>query len=213
MNGMDKALLVGKLISLTSIEVERDAEVEARWTHDSEYLQMLGMDLVRPLSPAHLKKKYEALEKKMEESGDQFYFAIRLRDTTTAESQDPKTATNADRLVGFSHLSWISWNHGSALLRLGIGDQNDRNKGYGSEALALMLDYVFNELNLFRLSAVIPAYNQVALHLFERAGFVEEARLRQALHRYGRRWDLLHTGILRTEWEERHEPRNMMSGE
>lgn len=205
MNGLDKPLLTGQLICLTPIELERDAEVEAGWTHDVEYMQMLGAELVRPLSPAHLKKKYEALEKKMEETGDQFYFAIRLREGMTAGSKDSTSVESAGRLVGFSHLTWVSWNHGAAFLRLGIGECEDRGKGYGREALALMLDFAFNELNMFRLSAVIPAYNQVAQHMFARAGFVEEARLRQALHRYGRRWDLLHMGILRAEWENRRE--------
>lgn len=75
---IDKSLLDGRLICLTPIDVEKDAEIESMWTHDPEYLRLLGVDVVLPLSPAHLKKRYEDLEKKMAESGDQFYFAIRL---------------------------------------------------------------------------------------------------------------------------------------
>ena len=82
---------------------------------------------------------------------------------------------------------------------LGIGDPADRGKGYGREALALMINYAFEELNLFKLTAVIPEYNRVALQLFAQAGFIEEVRRRQALHRYGRRWDVIHMGILRDE--------------
>jgi RimJ/RimL family protein N-acetyltransferase len=197
MNTMDKPLLEGRLIRLTPIEVEKDAEVEAQWTHDAEYGRMLSAELVRPLSAEHLKKKYEDLEKKMEEAGDRFYFAIRLREGDVPEGETSETTASASRLVGFTELTWVSWNHGAAYLMLGIGDPDDRGKGYGSEALALMLNYAFEELNLFRLTAVIPEYNLVALHLFERAGFVEEVRRRQALHRYGRRWDVIHMGILK----------------
>lgn len=202
MNVMDKSLLDGRLIRLTPIDVEQDAEVESEWTHDPEYLQLLGLDVARPLSPAHLKKKYEDLEKKMAESGDQFYFAVRLQPGDIVESEHTRTIVSASRLVGFTELTWVSWNHGAAYMRLGIGDPDDRGKGYGSEALALMLNYAFQELNLFRLTAVIPEYNQVAMQLFERAGFVEEVRRRQAIHRYGRCWDVIHMGILRAEWEE-----------
>jgi RimJ/RimL family protein N-acetyltransferase len=63
------------------------------------------------------------------------------------------------------------------------------------------LHYAFAELNLHRLAAIIPEYNLAALQLFERAGFVEEVRQRQALARDGRRWDLLGYGIFRDHRE------------
>jgi RimJ/RimL family protein N-acetyltransferase len=83
---------------------------------------------------------------------------------------------------------------------LGIGDPGERRKGYGTEVLNLLLRYAFSELNLFRLSAVIPEYNAGALRLFEKAGFLQEVRRRQALNRDGRFWDLIHVGLLRDEW-------------
>jgi RimJ/RimL family protein N-acetyltransferase len=199
MNTIDKSLLEGRLIRLTLIDVEKDAEIEAGWTHDPEYGRMLSSEMVRPLSAEHLKKKYEDLEKKMAESGDRFYFAIRLQAGDDAEGDNNETDESANRLVGFTELTWVSWNHGAAYLMLAIGDPENRGKGYGGEALALMINYAFEELNLFRLTAVIPEYNRVALQLFEQAGFFEEVRRRQALHRYGRRWDVIHMGILRDE--------------
>ena len=204
MNMINKSLLDGRLICLTPIDVEKDAEVEAKWTHDPEYMGLLSAEIVRPLSPAHLKKKYEDLEKKMDESGDKFYFAIRLREGDAADGENSGTEVNTRRLVGFTELTWVSWNHGAAYLMLGIGDPGDRGMGYGSEAVALMLNYSFEELNLSRLTAVVPEYNQAASQMFKRAGFVEEVRRRQALHRYGRRWDVIHMGILRAEWVEKN---------
>jgi len=66
--------------------------------------------------------------------------------------------------------------------------------------LRLLLRYAFDELNLYRLTAVVPEYNPIALHLFSKAEFLEEVRQRKALNRDGRRWDLLHLGILHEEW-------------
>ncbi|HWQ84069.1 MAG TPA: GNAT family protein, partial [Anaerolineales bacterium] len=79
------------------------------------------------------------------------------------------------------------------------------------EVLKLILRYAFMELNLFRLAAVIPEYNTAALSLFQKAGFLEEVRRREALNRYRRRWDLINLGILRSEWQahagvENHSP-------
>ena len=43
-------------------------------------------------------------------------------------------------------------------------------------------------------------YNPRAIRSYEKCGFVLEGRRRQALNRDGRRWDLIHMGILREEW-------------
>ncbi len=63
-----------------------------------------------------------------------------------------------------------------------------------------MLRFAFNELNLYRLSAIVGEDNPGALRFFTRYGFVEEVRRRQALMRDGKTYDLLHLGILRDEW-------------
>jgi RimJ/RimL family protein N-acetyltransferase len=54
---------------------------------------------------------------------------------------------------------------------------------------------------------MVPEYNEGALRLFQKFGFMEEVRRRQALDRDGRRWDLLIFGQLRTEWEDRAQAR------
>lgn len=186
-------LFQGSKICLTPIDHEKDPEIAARWTQDAEYQRMLDSDLVRPLSTAQVKKQYEAIEKASEESHGMFYYSIR---TLAAEDQP-------ERLIGFTRLYWIEWSHAAGMLQLGIGDPADRRQGYGSEALRLMLRYAFMEMNLFRLGALIPEYNTPALALFQKAGFIEEIRRREALNRYGRRWDMLHLGLLGGDWKAR----------
>jgi len=179
-------LFEGQLICLASIDHDNDPEIESQWTHDSEFMRMLYTEPMRPLSPTQVKKKYEAIEKDLEESKNLFHFTIRAR--------------LDDRLLGFASLYWIEWTNGAGMLKLGIGNRTDRGHGFGSEALRLMLRYAFTELNLHRLGATIPEYNPVAQHIFAKAGFVEEVRRRQAINRDGQRWDLIHVGILREEW-------------
>jgi RimJ/RimL family protein N-acetyltransferase len=48
--------------------------------------------------------------------------------------------------------------------------------------------------------ANMPEYNRPALRLFANAGFVEEVRRREAIHRDGQRWDLIQMSLLRPEW-------------
>lgn len=191
-------LFEGKLVCLTAIDHEKDAEVESRWTHNPLYLRMVNLQPALPVAPAQVKKRYEAIEKEAEEGKNLFYFAVRtLPCRPPAASNDE----NPSRLIGFARLQWIQWNHGDAHVILGIGDPSDWRQGYGTDILRLLTRFAFAELNLFRMSAIIPEYNQAALALFRRAGFVEEVRRREAIDRDGRRWDLLHFGLLRDGWK------------
>ena len=183
---LTRSLFYGSQVCLAPIQPEQDAEVESRWTHDPEYLRMFGFPLIVPLSPTHVKKNYEQLEKIGDQGKNRLYFTIRLLPD--------------ERLLGFAKIYSISWSHSVGRLQLGIGDPSDRGKGYGGEALRLVLRYAFDEINLYRLSVMIPEYNQPGLHLLEKAGFQVELRQRQVLHRDGRRWDILGLGLLRSGW-------------
>ena len=183
---IDTSLFDGKLIRLAYIDHDKDPQIESQWTHDAEFMRLMNLAPARPFSPAQLKKKYEAIEKKIEEDKNMIYFTIRL--------------LADDRLVGYARIDWIEWTNGNACVKLGIGAPADRGHGFGTEALQLLMRYAFGELNLFRLSAEIPEYNPTALHLFQKLGFIEEVRRRQALNRDGRRWDLIWFGLLKEEW-------------
>jgi len=191
-------LFESQLVRLAMPDPERDAGIESGWTHDPEYLHSFDPAPARPQSPDQIRKKYEAAEKDKEK---QFYFAIRTR--------------TDDRLIGFVKLSDISWNHGNDNLLIGIGSPDDRDQGYGRESLRMILRYAFGELNLHRVTAGVLGYNERAIRFFERAGFTVEVRRREAIHRYGQRWDDVMLGLLREEWQnkwgvaEREDGRNV----
>jgi RimJ/RimL family protein N-acetyltransferase len=185
---IDTPLFDGSLVRLGQIDHEKDPQTVSRWTHDAGFMRMMYTEPMLPLSPWQVKKELEKLEKSLEEQRNLFHFRIRSR--------------SDDRLLGFAELSWISWTNASGFIRLGIGAPADRRKGYGRETLRLLLYYAFVELNLYRLTALIPEYNLPALALFKEFGFTEEVRRRQALERDCRFWDLLHFGLLADEWKE-----------
>ena len=64
----------------------------------------------------------------------------------------------------------------------------------------MLLRFAFAELNLFRVSAIAPEYNEGAIRLLKKFGFVQEVRRRRSLERDGRRWDLFVFGLLNDEW-------------
>jgi RimJ/RimL family protein N-acetyltransferase len=195
---MTTSLFEAERVRLAPPDPEHDAEVESAWTHAAEYQRLLDAAPARPLSPAQVKKKYEALEK---ERDKQFYFAVRTR-----EVEGP------GRLLGFAQLQWIDWLHGAARLNLGIGVPADRGQGYGSQALDLILNYAFDELGLHRVAATTYEYNPGAARFLERNGFALEVRQRRAVQREFRRWDALWYGLLRSEWEQRRAGRQAALG-
>ncbi|MFN8432826.1 MAG: GNAT family protein [Anaerolineales bacterium] len=175
-------------VRLGPIDLETHPAVESRWTHDAEFMHLMELSPSLPLSPAMVKKQYEVIEREMNEQKDLFYFTIRARED--------------DHLIGKALIEYVDWSHGNGYLRLGIGEAESRRKGYGSQALTLLLQYAFCELSLYRVTAVVPAYNQGALRLFQKFGFVEESRRTRALHHAGKFWDVIGFGLLNSEYRE-----------
>lgn len=186
---MQTQLLEAQDIRFGPIDHEAHPAIESKWTHDADFMRLMDFNPARPLSPAMVKKQYESIEKKMDEDKNLFYFTIRARED--------------DRLIGKAMVEWINWTNGNGWLWLGIGEAESRRKGYGLQALSMLLRFAFAELNLFRVSAALAEYNQPAIALFRKFGFVEETRRREALHRDNRRWDVTCYGLLHSEWESR----------
>jgi RimJ/RimL family protein N-acetyltransferase len=180
-------------LRLGPIDHEKDPEVESRWTHDPVFLHGMNRSPARPMSAAQVKKRYEAIEKEIEESHSAFHFAVRSKED--------------ERLIGVARLEWIEWSHGNANFRLAIGDVKDRRQGYGSEVLEMLLRFAFEELNLYRLTITVGEDNHAGLALLKKFGFVEEVRRRKALLRDGQFYDLIHLGLLRNEWQPFEESR------
>jgi RimJ/RimL family protein N-acetyltransferase len=102
--------------------------------------------------------------------------------------------------VGWIGLDGIHWQHGAASLAIGIGSAENRGKGYGSEAIRLLLDFAFNEMNLHHIGLTVFSYNTGARALYERLGFVYEGTRREFMQRDGERWDMHFYSMLRPEW-------------
>jgi RimJ/RimL family protein N-acetyltransferase len=174
-------------LRLGPIDHEKDPAIESRWTHDSEFMRLMETNPARPMSAATVKKQYEKLEKQIEEDKNLYHFMIRAKED--------------DHLIGKAVLQRIEWTNGNCFLQVGIGSAEDRRKGYGTQALQMLLRFAFAELNLFRVTAVVPEYNEGALALLQKFGFTQEVCRRSALERDGRRWDLYVFGLLRDEWQ------------
>jgi len=83
---------------------------------------------------------------------------------------------------------------------IGIAKIENRSKGYGREAVKLMLGYGFKYLGMERITANTLEMNIGAQKVMERLGFMLEGRERKAIYLNGNKYDRLCYGILKEEY-------------
>jgi [ribosomal protein S5]-alanine N-acetyltransferase len=99
--------------------------------------------------------------------------------------------------IGFHDISPV---HRRAELGLVIGERTLHRKGYGTDALKLMITYGFDSLNLERIFLRVMSSNEAAVGCYEKLGFQREAVLRQQTYREGSYFDEIVMGLLKEEW-------------
>ncbi len=75
-----------------------------------------------------------------------------------------------------------------------------RGKGYCSEAVSIMVDYLFLSKNIPRIQAVISEGNVASKRVLEKNGFTKEGVIRKLLFTAGKWWDGTLYSVLRDEW-------------
>lgn len=88
-------------------------------------------------------------------------------------------------------------------LGISIGDKDYWGKGYGREAIGLLVDYAFTHWNVQRVGLQVMATNERAIRSYRACGFIEEGRLRRHSWSNGNYVDSVCMSILREEWEAR----------
>jgi RimJ/RimL family protein N-acetyltransferase len=175
-------------IRLTALDAKEDAPALAAWTQDSRYIPISDDAPPHPMSATQAEKMLDKLLKEADEKRNTFWFGIRTPDET--------------ELLGIIGLGWIDWSNGAAYMELNMKDLAEYSQPSTEDALALMQRYVFHELQMHRLSLTVPAYNEGLIAALQRMGFAEEVRRREAVYRFGRRWDSVHFGLLAADWQK-----------
>ena len=75
-----------------------------------------------------------------------------------------------DKLIGTVGLERIDHLHRTATLGIFIGDKDYLSKGYGTEAIRLLLDYGFNYMNLHSVKLHLLSFNERALKCYKKCG-------------------------------------------
>lgn len=180
---MQNPFIIGDEIYLRPLDVE-DADAFVLWLNDAETRQYLGMQNV--LNSIREREYIEELYK----DDRKINLGIVLKDD--------------DELIGATGLEDISLPHRNAEIGIVIGNKDCWSKGYGTEALNLIMGHGFDQLNLHKIFLSVFSFNARAIRAYEKSGFKREGVFRDHLYRNGKYHDVYYMGILENEWRERN---------
>ncbi|NCA87198.1 MAG: N-acetyltransferase [Clostridia bacterium] len=132
--------------------------------------------------------------------------ACNLTETWTYPDKMPQEVVfnikNEKKVVGQAAYKSIRWFNRKASLSLFIHPEY-QHQGIGTMVMQQLISHGFDHLNLHRLEAEVISYNQAAMALMKKAGFVQEGCLRQARYYNGEYFDILSFGLLRQEYRRK----------
>jgi RimJ/RimL family protein N-acetyltransferase len=167
-------LLEGKNVNLRVVEKE-DLPLGAEWLSNLDFFGEYN-PLIQP-SKADMQKMYDNL------SPEERWFLVEKKDGS-------KVGSISHRPVGRTQ------EIGYAIL------PSERKKGYCSEAVMIMVDYLFLSKDIIRVQAHADVRNEVSQEVLEKAGFKKEGVIRKDAFFYGELRDCCLYSILREEWKE-----------
>lgn len=170
-------MIVGELVYLRTLE-RSDLPAVVRWMNDPEVTRyLLSAPLYGP------------------EEMEQWYEQRRGTDDRVLAMMD-----DGDELIGYCGISRLEWEERRCNMWLIIGERGAWGQGYGTDAVRVMLRYLFDEVNLNRVYLTVDEENDRAMRLYERCGFRREGVSRKARFKNGRYRNDVTMAVLKREW-------------
>ena len=173
--------MIGKKCYLSPID-ENDAEKFTEWLNDLEVTQYLSAMYPRIIN---VKNEKEFLEKLAKEHN---YSIIDIKN---------------NELLGNCGFTGIDHINQTSEVGIFIGKKDYWNKGYGTEALSLLLDYGFKALNLHNIFLRVVSFNERGIRAYEKIGFKIIGKKRQSVIMGKQRHDMIYMDILHEEFYEK----------
>ncbi len=180
------SMIYGERVRLRAIERD-DLQQYYAWVNDPEVTRNLGLYL--PMSNRDEEGWFERVS---QGDANERPLAIEMRD-----------GGRNWKLIGNCGVFGIEWVNGSAELGIMIGEKSCWDQGYGTEVMMLLLRHCFETLNLHRVFLRVYADHSRGIRAYQKAGFVEEGRMREAVFKHGRYDDVIFMSVLRSEWQAR----------
>lgn len=176
-------MILGDGIRLRAIE-KADIPRFVRWLNDPEVTRFLSF--FSPLSMAMEENWFEQQLKTSPAEGQVFSIEVQAGDDWIH--------------IGNTGLHQIESINRSAEFGIFIGETGYHQKGLGLAATRLTMKHGFENLNLNRIYLYVCEANSRAINTYEKAGFVHEGVLREAVFKQGCYENLVLMSVLKSEW-------------
>jgi RimJ/RimL family protein N-acetyltransferase len=145
-----------KNIYLTSV-LQKDAEIMFEWINNKKLVHLNNP--YRPISfESHMRWYESAVQDR-----NIVLFAIKLKSN--------------NKLIGTCQLFDIDLLSQIAELQIRIGDISEQSKGYGSQAIELLTEFGWRDLNLRKIYLHVFFDNKRAISVYKKLGFIKEGTL------------------------------------
>lgn len=168
----------GEKVYLSPMNLE-DIEKYVKWMNDFSTTDGLGSSSKVTTFESEKAWLINNMDKKEQQ------FAIVLKET--------------DKLIGNCGFCDINHLHQKGEVGLFIGEEENRSKGYGTEALSLLVEYGFNYLNLKNIMLKVFSFNKRAIKSYEKVGFKVFGKRTEVYYLNGKWYDEYFMEILRKE--------------
>jgi RimJ/RimL family protein N-acetyltransferase len=182
-------MLEGKQVGLRPLETT-DAWLLHKWFNDQRVLEDLGAEHL--YFAVSLEEEAAVVQHMASDESAAWFIVHEL------EGREP---------IGVIGLAAIDARSASAELRIVIGEPTYWGRGYGSDAIGVVLKEAFWARNLHRVWLRVVVYNERAIACYERCGFVLEGRARHDHFHKGEWRDAFHMSMLAAEYWGRKDAR------
>jgi len=171
----------GKKVKLREYRKE-DIALRLMYINDPEVAASLTPDVVYPITSHEEEEWFESISA----LSDTYKFAIE--------------ALNDNQFIGGCSISGVDWKNSVATIGLFIGNRNYRGKGYGSDALRVLTDFIFMQMNINKIRLIVYSYNESAIKCYEKCGYIIEGVLRKEIFKDNQYYDKISMGLLKAEY-------------
>lgn len=173
--------LTGKKVNLRPYNKVTDLELCQRWINDPEVRQYL-----KSLWPLTFEQEEEFL-KQISSNKTSVFLII--------ETKDHKP-------IGSMVLVKINWIDRTAVTGALIGEKRYRNRGYGTDAKMILLNYAFNTLNLRKINSNATTDNKPSISYNMKCGYKIEGIRKKQFFRVGKYVDEVYLSVFKKDFQK-----------
>lgn len=176
-------MYTGKLVTLRPYDVKDTAQAQA-YVNDPEVKRFLTPGVPFPIT--------------FEEEKAWVIGQSAMKDTYSFAIENLENG----RYIGGCGINSVDWKNSVAVVGIFIGDKDLWGKGYGTDAMSVLIAFIFEQMNIHKIKLNVYSFNERAIKSYKKVGFTVEGILREEIFKEGKYHDEIVMGLLCDEYFE-----------